>query len=476
MLLNSMNGIIWEADPESMEIISISENVTNILGYTPQQWLSSKSFWLNNTYVPDRHLITDLFKDPGMMQNKVVEFRMLDAEGRMISLTNYTSPVYDGKQLKSLAGVMIDTTQRTLLEKLEHLEKLVLELNADNNSKIEDVLVTYVLGIENIFPDMRCSILRIQDGCAYNWASPSLPAAYVTSISGLTIGPDQGSCGTAAYTCETVIVPDIEHDSKWTNFKNAAIPYGLKACWSQPIINSEGEVMATFAMYYNKVKIPGSDELAFIIRAAAILKVIMENKVYARKIQQMHTMAMQGQELANFGTWEWDFKSHEAIWSDSLYKIYGLRPKGVALSYEHYLSLLHPDDRYRVKLILDKAHETKSEVSYEERIVRADGSIRELKSWFKVMTDDNGYPLKFIGASLDITQAKDHDRRMQDIAWQQSHVVRAPLARIMGLANLINDGVIREAAEQRTLLHAILESANELDNVIRSITYNTVPN
>lgn len=92
-------------------------------------------------------------------------------------------------------------------------------------------------------------------------AAPSLPEAYNEAVHGLPIGPAAGSCGTAAHTREMVIVEDIAEDPRWAAYRHLALPHGLRACWSTPLIASGGEVLGTFAMYYREPRLPTADDL-----------------------------------------------------------------------------------------------------------------------------------------------------------------------------------------------------------------------
>lgn len=105
--------------------------------------------------------------------------------------------------------------------------------------------------------------------------------------------------------------------------------------------------------------------------------------------------------------------------------------------------------------------------------MRPSGEVRCLQSWLRVMKDDKGNMVKLVGACLDVTRAKESSRKMQEIAWQQSHVVRAPLARILGLVQLLQDGVQRNEVEDFDLYNSIVQSANELDVIIRKISETT---
>ena len=80
-------------------------------------------------------------------------------------------------------------------------------------------------------------------------AAPSLPPAYCAAIDGAEIGPFAGSCGTAVFRGRPVFVSDIETDPLWADFKTVALPHGLRACWSTPIITAGPKILGTFAMY-----------------------------------------------------------------------------------------------------------------------------------------------------------------------------------------------------------------------------------
>jgi GAF domain-containing protein len=113
----------------------------------------------------------------------------------------------------------------------------------------------------------------------YHLSAPRLPAAYCNLINGTAIGPKAGSCGTSVYHRRQVIVSNIETDPLWEDYKELILPYGLKACWSAPIISSHGsQVLATFAVYYTAARKPKDYELQMIERTANILRILIENK------------------------------------------------------------------------------------------------------------------------------------------------------------------------------------------------------
>ncbi len=115
--------------------------------------------------------------------------------------------------------------------------------------------------VESVVPGAICSILLVDgDGRVRPLAGPSLPAAFSEAIDGIRIGPSTGSCGTAAWRNQPVIVTDIETDPLWADYRALALPLGLRASWSSPICNADGKVVATFAFYYGTRRGPSDFE------------------------------------------------------------------------------------------------------------------------------------------------------------------------------------------------------------------------
>lgn len=111
--------------------------------------------------------------------------------------------------------------------------------------------------IEALAPGAVCSVLEVdQAGLLHPLAGPSLPDHYSSALEGTMIGPLVGSCGSAAYLSVPVTVTDIATDPRWADFADLALPLGLRACWSSPIMNGKGVVIGTFAFYYRECRGP----------------------------------------------------------------------------------------------------------------------------------------------------------------------------------------------------------------------------
>jgi GAF domain-containing protein len=130
------------------------------------------------------------------------------------------------------------------------------------NAPLADILATLVRMVEAQSPGMLCSVLLLSaDGNhIQHGAAPSLPSDYVKAVDGAPIGPKHGSCGTAMYRGERVIVTDILTDPLWEDFRDLTKGTGLRACWSTPIMSKRGKVLGSFAMYYAQPQTPTGEE------------------------------------------------------------------------------------------------------------------------------------------------------------------------------------------------------------------------
>lgn len=181
--------------------------------------------------------------------------------------------------LKMVGEIIANALALKKAQEIQDSQQKFLELLASEGT-FNETLTALVDIIEEQCPGMLGLILLMDsdEQTLHVGASSSLPQDYLDETEGLKIGPSVGSCGTAAYTRQRVIVTDIEHDPRWENLRELALCHDLKACWSEPIFSSEGQVIGTFAMYYRYPRIPSENELHIIETAAHLAGVAIQHK------------------------------------------------------------------------------------------------------------------------------------------------------------------------------------------------------
>jgi PAS domain S-box-containing protein len=116
------------------------------------------------------------------------------------------------------------------------------------------------------------------------------------------------------------------------------------------------------------------------------------------------------QQITHIGSWEWTLRTNTVVWSDELYRIYGLAPKACSITFESFLARVHPDDREKVSRSVSEAVKNKSPFRYRERILRPDGSVRELDSMGEPRFDERGHFTGLIGTCHDVTESRARER------------------------------------------------------------------
>ncbi len=180
----------------------------------------------------------------------------------------------------SLIGFSTEITELVLIHEAVVFRSRILEMMA-SGKPIEAILLAVVTGIEKLHPDTVCSILLLEDGGKQlgQGIAPSLPDFYNAAINGIKVQLGNGSCGTAAFTGERVIVSDILTHPYWESYQALAARAGVAACWSQPIYSSTHKVLGTFAIYHRRIHTPDETDITLIEEAAQLVSIALEKSM-----------------------------------------------------------------------------------------------------------------------------------------------------------------------------------------------------
>src|SRR6266852_5799984 len=185
-------------------------------------------------------------------------------------------------------------------------QKRVLEMVAKGDAlpRILDALCRVV---DEHSSDVLSSFLLLDASGTHlrHGAAPRLPQSYIDAIDGVAIGPTGGSCITAAYRAAPVVVSDIAADPLWAVYRDLPLAHGLRACWSTPIISSEGKVLGTFAMFSPQPASTTEQQLAIIERFTHIASIAVERtrtEEELRRSGQRYALVMEASEE---GFWDW---------------------------------------------------------------------------------------------------------------------------------------------------------------------------
>ena len=212
-----------------------------------------------------------------------------DSSGTLKWLLTSKLPVRNaGGEVIGIVGIARDITERKRSESL-HLGQAHLLKMIALGAPLPEVFSSLILLIEAHVPDVTGSILMLAPDGRHivNGAAPNLDPAFCRLIEGAEIGPAAGSCGTAMWRGEPVIVSDIATDPLWADFRELVLPYGFRACWSSPIRSYQGKVLGSFALYSRTPGEPSAECTKLVGMATHIAGIAIERKEAEDSIQFM---------------------------------------------------------------------------------------------------------------------------------------------------------------------------------------------
>ena len=279
LVIDTIPSLVWRAVPDGT-VDFVNERWVEYHGLTWED-LNRQGGFASVIHPDDVGWSIDNWKAALAAQKPTEgEIRVRGADGEYRWFLARAVPLHD--ELGNLVkwyGTITDIEDRKRAEILLAGEKRLLEMIARGDSRglILDALCRLV---EELASGSLSSILLLDPNtnCLRHGAAPSLPASYTEAIDGSVIGPTQGSCGTAAYRAEPVIVSDIATDSLWADYRELALAYGLRACWSTPILSSEGRVLGTSAIYYREPRSPDPKEQNLMEQITNLASIALERE------------------------------------------------------------------------------------------------------------------------------------------------------------------------------------------------------
>jgi PAS domain S-box-containing protein len=398
-------------------------------------------------------------------------------------------------EVEAVAGTTRDITERKLAEealrqelmlrkKTETLvagEKQVLELIA-SGAPLNDALELLTRIIEQRFSDQGAlaSVLLLESNGRHlrHGAAPSLPDAYNQAIDGVEIGPTVGSCGTAAFRGDRVIVTDIATDPLWKDYSALALDHGLRACWSTPLV-AYGKILGTFAIYYRQPQSPTNEELDVLDRVSRTAAVAIQHAAVEQERKTAHEAQARLAAIVSNSDDAIISKDLNGIimtWNRGAERIFGYTAEEVV---GKPVTILMPPERVDEEPgILSRIRHGESIDHYETVRRRNDGSLLDVSLTVSPITAPDG---SIIGASKiarDITQRKRSEEALRQaeklaavgrLAATVAHEINNPLAAVTNLIWLL-----RQDPSMPETARAYLKTADEELSRVAHLTKQTL--
>src|SRR5467141_796476 len=297
--------------------------------------------------------------------------------------------------------------------------KRTLEMIAAGAS-LGDTLTALCAAIDAQSPDITSTVLLADPDGKRLWpaAGPRVARGWREALSPAMIGPDMGSCGTAAFLKERVIISDVATDPRCsgvapTQSPDVAIAYGIRAAWSEPLVSKDNELLGTFALYYGDPRSPTGDDLRLIEEAAQLALIAIEAD---RSQAALKKAVQEARGIVDA------IPQSIAVLSPDGMPLYGNRSllEYTGLTIDEVMSstfrarAFHPDD---VTRLLDERRDALTRgvpFELEQRARRHDGQYRWFLVQYRPVRDEQGRTVRWYATGTDIDDRKRTEERTRN--------------------------------------------------------------
>lgn len=289
LALRGANDGLWDWNLESDEVY-FSPRWKSMLGYQEDELDNNLETFTSLVHPDEIHDVLEKVQQylTGESDSYEVEVQMQHKTGHYIFVLSRGFAEYSSSNDTPirLVGTHVDITARKNAEDFNERTSNILRMVAMGKpaKKVYDAIA---LLYESRHPGLRCSLLELENGVLLHGGAPSMPQEYCDAVHGLKNGPNVGSCGASTYTGNRCLVENIETHSNWAEIKEAALPHGMRCCWSEPIKDSSGRVLGAFGMYYDYPALPNEKESNDLTSAARLAGIVMERDQNQKRIHEL---------------------------------------------------------------------------------------------------------------------------------------------------------------------------------------------
>ena len=410
-ILDTEPGIVYVYDLINKKNIYINRHWLPTFGYTVEEIQDIGSELINIFHPDDFPKIAayhEKWREIMDEEARIIEYRIRNKQGGWYWLISREIPFAhdENGRISQILGIAHDITSRKLAEILLAEQNQVMEMIAAGKP-LPDILTALIHFIENHADEMLGTVLLLDEDGTHvrHGAAPNMPAEFIAAIDGQAIGACAGSCGTAAYRKEAVYVEDIATDPLWVDFKAAALPHGLRACWSTPIFDEHQNVLGTFAMYYRQPRLPRPEHLQLIQTATHIAAIAISHHKKEAVLQSNEARYRLLFQYAPNGIVILDAQDHYRDANVRACTMLGYtRQELIGL---HAAKIVSPAQIHHVEPTLETI-KSKVDHFHEWQLLRKDGSVFPAEVIATAMPDGN-----VLGIIRDITERKLAETKVQ---------------------------------------------------------------
>jgi len=402
-LVNTIDGIVWEADPESMRFTFVSEPARRLLGFPPDEWLQ-KGFWENRIHPDDKEWVLTYSRESTRnLRDHEFEFRMVHLDGHILWLRDIVSIIVEGGKAVKLRGVMVDVTEKKRTEQLNDAVYRIAQA-ADNARNLDDLYVRVHTIIGEVMPAQNFYI------ALYNRKRDLLSFPYFVDEVDDRPEPKRPGKGLTEYVLRkgVSLLCDEEHDKMLQESGETELIGVYSPVWlGVPLILDHETIGVMVVQHYSDPTAYGKQEqqiLEFVSsQVARTIDRKRSEEVLRENEERYRIIAEQTGQLV----YDYDVSSGQIRWSGAIASMTGYHTDEFQeIDISRWEQHIHPDDREHAVQLLNEALSRAEKYDVEYRFCRKDGSYIHVQDHGVFLKDQNNKAYRMLGTMNDITERK----------------------------------------------------------------------
>lgn len=448
-LVDNVPGAIYRCLVDSYwTALFVDDEIETVCGYPPADFLQNQRTLASIIYVEDRErVVQEVQAAIAEKRAFTIEHRVVRSDGAVRWVKSKGQGIFDrdGKLLW-LDGILFDVNERKWTESLRRVQNQALNMLARGDT-LYDILQELSEQINQLSPGLNSTIMMMENDDKHLrlLVGSQLPPAYTKAIALLPIGEQVGSCGTAAYLGQRVIVSDIATDPLWANYKHLILPHGFQACWSEPIKSKMGKVLGTFGLYFTEPRSPSAKELEIIEGCANLASIIITRKQSEAALQDSEAQLLL---ITNTLPALVSYIDREQCYQfvNKTYEDWFARPFTEIIG-SHIKDILGEANYQKIQQHIESAL-LGNTLTFEDEFVLRDGQLRYFNATYIPDLNQAGEVKGFTGLIYDISDRKATERMKDEFISVVSHELRTPLTSIYAALKLLITSPQSELSEQ----------------------------